>query len=301
MGLLPSKRLMPLTNPTRVAWGVDGCKDGWFYFRLPVPSGDITFGVITELRALFDRESRTASDRVADTDIVAQCDLMLVDIPIGLPDEHARQSVFRKCDREARKKLGSRQQSVFPVPVRSVLENRQVVGAKSWKEARAHLAEQHPVPDDEKGRLTAQSFAILRKIREADDLLSTSDRAANTVRETHPEVCFWAFGRKKPEPMEFSKAHGVGFLERVHLLEQCRSGAKDAILAACRTHRTVGSDDIVDAMVCALTATAHELETLPSEPQKDSRGLTMEIVYASRDAVRKAYEGVPAHRLVGKR
>lgn len=285
-----------MTHTTGAAWGVDGCKGGWFYFRFPPSPGGITFGFVTRLNALFDLGYRTAEDKAARADIAAAGDLMLVDMPIGIPDQDACQSVLRECDQEARWNLGPRWQSVFPVPVRSVLVNEHVLGAQSWKDARPILAEQHSVPDDKTGRLTAQSFAILAKIREVDDLLSSPGRAADTVRETHPEVCFWALGGEKP--MEFAKAHGVGFLDRVNLLEDCRPGAKDAILRACRVHRTVGSDDIVDAMACAVTATARDdLQTLPEEPEEpstDSKKPPMEIVYASGDAVRRACVGVTA-------
>lgn len=178
-----------MTNITGAAWGVDGCKGGWFFFRLPPPPGAITFGFVTKLRALFDRKDRTAADNVAGTDIAAEGDQMLVDMPIGLPETKAHQSDLRECDREARLMLRPRWQSVFPVPVRSVLENTDVVGAESWTAARHILSEQHPVPEEATGRLTAQSFAILAKIKEVDDLLALN-RECGIIRETHPEVCF---------------------------------------------------------------------------------------------------------------
>lgn len=46
--------------------------------------------------------------------------------------------------------------------------------------------------------------------------------------------------------------------------------------------KSVGRDDVVDAMVAAITATAStdSLQTLPAYPPKDSQGLPMEMVYA---------------------
>jgi predicted RNase H-like nuclease len=50
----------------------------------------------------------------------ARLDIVAVDVPIGLCD--AYQVGGRACDREARKQLRKRASSVFPAPVRSVLD-----------------------------------------------------------------------------------------------------------------------------------------------------------------------------------
>lgn len=237
-------------NSSRAAWGVDGCKAGWFWFRLPIwPAGEIAWGVVKKLRSLFDEDK------------VGEHDLILVDIPIGLPTESTKESDFRKCDDEARKRLGARMSSVFSVPRREVVDDLlsklkigQTDGEKAWKWKRARrvLDQREPPVEKGEGRMTAQSFAILPKIIEVDDLLRRSERAKQIVRETHPEVCFWALNGQ--EPMEFAKKHGLGFEDRVRLLDEHHHGAKNAIFEACKGHRGVGSDDIVDAMACAVTA-----------------------------------------------
>lgn len=249
------------TSP--VAWGVDGCKAGWFWFRLSAPD-DYQYGVVEKLDEIIE----TASDR----------DLILVDIPIGLPTEGTRESDFRACDREAREALEERKSSVFPVPRREVadgllseLKIGQTEGEKAWKwkNARRVLNQRKPPVRRGEGRMTAQSFAILSKIAEVDDLLRESVRARQVIRETHPEVCFWALNPKGKGPMEFTKKHVLGFLERACLLEKCHEGAKDAIFAACRDpkYHGVGSDDIVDAMACAVTASLvlENPQTLPAK------------------------------------
>lgn len=247
------------TSP--VAWGVDGCKAGWFYFRLSAPD-DYQYGVVKRLDEIIE----TASDR----------DLILVDIPIGLPTEGTRESDFRACDREARKALEERKSSVFPVPRREVadgllseLKIGKTEGKKAWtwKNARRVLNQRKPPVRRGEGRMTAQSFAILSKIVEVDGLYRRLNKAKQIVRETHPEVCFWALNRK--ERMGFAKKHGLGFLDRLCLLEKRRKGARDAIVAACRDpkYRGVGSDDIVDAMACAVTASLalDKPQTLPAK------------------------------------
>lgn len=245
-------------NTSPFAWGVDGCKAGWFWFRLPLsPAGQISCGVVKKLQSLFEKNK---------PDQVGEHDLILVDIPIGLPMVDKRESAFRQCDKDARKELGTRKSSVFPVPCRGALKYLRTVleigrtddalGEKAWKwkNARSALNQRKPAVQPGEGRMTAQSFAILSKIAEVDDLLGGSPPAKQVIRETHPEICFWALNGKRP--MRFAKKHGVGFLNRVCVLEKCREGAMDAIFAACRSreYRSVGSDDIVDAMACAVTA-----------------------------------------------
>ena len=254
-------------NTSPFAWGVDGCKAGWFWFRLPIsPAGEIAWGIVKKLQSLFNEEK------------VGERDLILVDIPIGLPTVGHRESAFRQCDEEARGELGVRKSSVFPVPCRGALEylrDELEIGrtddalkerAWKWKNARPALNDRKPPVRRGEGRMTAQSFAILSKIAEVDDLLRESVRAKQVIRETHPEVCFWALN-PKGKPMKFTKKHGLGFHDRVCLLDEHRPGAKNAIIKACKGHRGVGSDDIVDAMACAVTAllALDKPQTLPAK------------------------------------
>jgi predicted RNase H-like nuclease len=66
-------------------------------------------------------------------------------------------------------------------------------------------------------------------------------------------------------------------------------GAEDLLADALRAsaRRDVAADDVIDAMVCAVTAAGvwdASLRTLPEFPERDGRGLAMEMVY--RDAGR---------------
>lgn len=272
-------------NTPPAAWGVDGCKAGWFYFRLSAPD-DHRYGVVKRLDEIIE--------------LAGNQDLILVDIPIGLPKDGPKESDFRKCDLESRDALRARKSSVFPVPRRAVLDGLlselkfeqtdDTLGENAWKWGNVRSALDRlalSVPKGE-GRMTAQSFAILSKIVEVDDLLRRSERAQGIVRETHPEVCFWALNGQ--ESMEFTKKHGLGFHDRVCLLDEHRPGAKNAIIKACKCHRGVGSDDIVDAMACAVTAwlALDNPQTLPAtirnairRPFDPLRSEPM-IVYAER-------------------
>ena len=100
-----------------------------------------------------------------------------IDIPVGLPSKSVQS---RPCERLARQVLGKRAPSVFSVPCRAAVNEMDVLEAR-----RRNLKEV--------GRsVSAQSFAICRKISEVDSYLLKTKRARPLIREVHPEVCFWA-------------------------------------------------------------------------------------------------------------
>jgi len=234
------------------AYGVDGCRAGWFYIAL-VPCQEAAWGVVETVGELVAGAS--GSDRI------------LVDTPIGLPDGPEG----RVCDTEARARLGwPRASSVFPAPVRAAL------AATTYVEARR-------INREASGKgLTRQTFGILPGIREVDLLLQESPKAQRIVRETHPEICFWALAGDTP--MEHGKKTGLGFDERFQLLKcfrptVCREFGQIRAQFRCWD---LADDDILDAMAAAITASAKPsaLSTLPARPRADSVGLPMEIVYA---------------------
>jgi predicted RNase H-like nuclease len=230
--------------------GVDGCRGGWIYFRLD--AGETTYGVVRALAEIVAHSS--------------EGDLILADVPIGLledgPDERA-------CDLEARRRLspGGRGSSVFPVPCRAA------VYAGSYDEA-SRLNEERTGR-----RLSKQSWAITPGIREADELMRTSDPARARLREAHPEVLFWALAGR---PMTHSKKTQEGLLERVGLLEDAWPGTEELAAAAFVEHGgyRVDRHDVVDALAAALSASRPEaLASLPENPPKDAFGIPMEMVY----------------------
>lgn len=241
-------------------YGVDGCRKGWFYFALV--SGGEPCGVVVD----------TIAELVARTN---NLDRIFIDIPIGLSNDEKG----RPCDREARRKLGRpRASSVFPAPARSVLT------AKSYKDA--NCQNRRAVG---KG-LTRQTYAIVPKIREVDCLLRCNEKARGTVREVHPEVCFWALAGCSP--MRHNKKTACGFDERLSLLEcfepYVGTSFRESFGQIRRKYRCsdLADDDILDAMAAAVTALADPvaLKTLPECPMRDSCDLPMEIVYAPRAA-----------------
>ena len=83
--------------------GVDGCPYGWFSVGFD-DSGGYEFEMFPKFDKLVTH--------------YANARLILVDIPIGLPEGQAR----RECDHEARMKIGPRRSSVFRTPTRQTVE-----------------------------------------------------------------------------------------------------------------------------------------------------------------------------------
>ena len=88
--------------------GVDGCRAGWVVVR-----GSVEHSTGGSLRI----DSIVVAPTIAPLVQDASIDLVAIDMPIGLPDDGPRE-----CDRACRAALGPRRSSVFPTPVRSVLE-----------------------------------------------------------------------------------------------------------------------------------------------------------------------------------
>lgn len=74
-----------------------------------------------------------------------------------------------------------------------------------------------------------------------------------------------------------------GFRERLRLLERVYPGGSAVLTSALGrfARKDVGRDDILDALVAAVTAMLgkRRLRPLPGRPERDSTGLPMEIVY----------------------
>ena len=234
-------------NPTY--YGVDGCRSGWFWVGLE-PGGTVRHGIAEKLIELVDQARDT--------------DRIFVDIPIGLQTEP------RVCDLLARKFIGKpRASSVFPTPAREVLDYSCYAEASERN---------HEVTGK---RLTMQTFSIMPRIKEVDDLLHVNGKARRIVREIHPEVCFRGIAG---QAMAFSKKKLEGYQERIVALVDMRPGVAREVadMVARYQGSGVARDDVVDAMAAAITAAVHPsaLCSLPKSLERDSRGLPMEMIYA---------------------
>ena len=232
--------------------GIDGCKDGWFCVFLN-DDNDWSYQVVPGAGVLGE--------------VVGRATIVLIDIPIGLLDKGPDE---RLCDRAARKLLGAgRASSVFPSPARQSLD------AGNYQQALA-------INRESTGRgLSQQAWAIVPKIREIDELLTSHPNLQGVLRECHPELCFWALNSQSS--MQYNKKKEEGKHERLAVLEkifpQCHELYQQASSEFLR--KQVAHDDIIDAMACAVTAKYGygKYTTVPGNPVRDVTGLPMEMVF----------------------
>lgn len=232
--------------------GVDGCRGGWIVAVWGGPG------------ARFMLCSTFADVLIAASDPA----MIAVDMPIGLPDRIGEAG--RGCDREARKVLGERRSSVFPVPARAA------VMEEDYRRACA-VAAAHSYPSR---KVSKQCFMLFPKIREIDALMTPARQ--ERVVESHPEAAFWAMNEETPLDLPKrvkSRPDAPGLQLRRTLLE--RAGFPVAALGAAKFPRALaGADDLIDAAACAVVARrilGGRARRFPDAPAVDGRGLRMEI------------------------
>lgn len=237
--------------------GVDGCKAGWL---IAIVSGAKKNGVENSWEFTFKKVV------IADTfakvlSKTIDCVLVCIDIPIGLSNGDKP----RQCDVMARKLLrGARASSVFPAPIRPCLSTTDY-------ETACKISHEHSGK-----KLSKQSFALLRKIRQVDDLMTPP--LQQRVREIHPEISFWALNDKKP--IQQNKKTVPGQARRHRLLQGVFGDVESVLIQAPDSGYVM--DDALDAIVAAWTAgqtIIGKAVTLPEKPEHDSEGLRMEIVH----------------------
>lgn len=232
--------------------GVDGCRAGWFAVAIDA-AGEAEFDIYESIVHLWDAFPDAGS--------------VLIDIPIGLISEAG---YGRLCDSAARKVLKPlRHSSVFSPPCREALS------APSYEEACA-------INQKVCGRkISIQTWGICGKIKEVDDFLRHHLEAVGVLRETHPEVCFWAMAGGMP--MRHSKKLPEGEAERLYLLERIYPNSRKLFQGALDRflRRDLARNDIIDALANAVTAVGlkERAATLPEIPPQDRCGFPMEIVY----------------------
>lgn len=225
--------------------GVDGCRAGWVAAILD--HGDLIFKVYKSIASLVEE--------------YPEFDAFLIDMAVGLsnsPDQ-------KRPDSVARKELGVKASSVFPIPSRKAVyaegEEAQVKANKGTLG---------------KG-LSKQSLAIIPKIKELDIFLNAHPEYKNRILESHPEVDFArlngsvVMSRKKEEP---------GLSERITIL----SGYLDKrdLTGMYDKAKTLGcaQDDLIDALCLAVTGALHahgQSETLSEDLRPDEKGLFMQL------------------------
>lgn len=246
--------------------GADGCKAGRWACVVIDKAGSASFDVLDSARAIVER--------------FPSAERIVLDVPIGLQAGGS----WRTCDLEAKRILGRANSRVFLTAPRRVLE------CADWAEANAMNRELTG------HGLSKQSWAIVPRVREVDALMQTMPAARVTVRECHPEICVWGLtggadggivapGKKSEEGRQF----------RLQLVERFIPESRRILSEAMGRwpRKLLSSDDVVDAMICAVTAASPEslLRTLPGQmtsdlqftpaqhSEQDATGVRKEMLY----------------------
>ncbi len=257
---MPDERcaLQPLYNRTGVTqvWlaGVDGCRGGWFAVLLHLVHASPG---LADLRLVLCRSFSELVTLPENPSPIA------LDTPIGLLDQAPPRG--RSCDRAARALLGrGRASSVFTPPTRAALH------ARSYREAmRLNGA-----------GMSKQAFHLMGKIREVDALMQPA--LQQRIFEAHPELAFVALAG---HPMRHNKKTPAGWREREALVAPWFGDHFIEPQAVQKRYprSQVALDDVLDAYALAITASrlhGGSAISLPgSEPERDGKGLSMEIWY----------------------
>jgi predicted RNase H-like nuclease len=230
--------------------GIDGCKGGWVAVTIAGKGFEIgIFKHIDEIISAY-----------------ASCDHILIDMPIGLPENvHDL-----RPDSAARKILKGKASSIFNTPC------RQAVYAETYSGA-------NEVNRQVMGKgLSRQSFAICPKIKEIDEFLSNNPRYKNKLLESHPELCFAMLN--SGVPILENKKTDEGIKRRIELLSQYYDLTKDVISSARTNQKLKNSiDDVIDALCLAVTGMVgieKGLGSIPGDPIEDKHNILMQMVYA---------------------
>lgn len=233
--------------------GIDGCPGGWI--------------AVCRHAATGSWDHRLLSPGGVAALAVAPPDVAVIDIPIGLPEAGPRD-----CDRAARRYLGpARGTSVFAAPIRPALR------ARDWEDA-CRIRE-----GVEQKRYPRQTFGILSKVREIDELLRGDPHLGECVHEGHPEVTFAAMNGGNA--MRHAKKSAAGRAERLAVIGECLGDGAVELYQRAAAHyprARVGRDDLIDAL--ALVWTARRIASgrhlrLPPQARSDALGLAMQIHY----------------------
>lgn len=247
--------------------GVDGCRAGWVVVLLQCKG------------RRYETHIRLCRDFAEVLALNPQPAVIAIDVPIGLLDKP--QPGGRECDQQARKLLGRRASSIFSPPTRPMLK------ATRYEQVRTQ-------------GLSIQSFNILPKIREVDQLMTPGLQPR--VHEAHPELAFMSLAGA---PMQYNKKTQEGREERTRALERllqwkgtplwlpfrrAATSHRDFLRSQGRPYKKKGAtyiphshiapDDILDAYILAWTAlciSTGQAHRVPVNPLVDRKRLKMEI------------------------
>ena len=217
--------------------GVDGWRGRWV--------GALLEGRSVRLLVLADVTAALA---------VPGVELIAIDMPIGLSDDGVR-----ACDVAARKRLGRAGSSVFPAPLRPVLDAKDYVDACRISIEASDKA------------LSRQAWNLMPSIRQLDDALG--DPTSERVVEVHPELAFRRMDLRVSDP----KVTARGTTQRLTAL----CGVMDVERALADAPPLVPMVDALDACAAAWSAArlARGEGECVGDGSTDRRGRPMRICW----------------------
>lgn len=217
--------------------GVDGWRGAWV-------------GALLQGRSVKLLHLRTVADVLA----VPEVELVAIDMPIGLSDDGRR-----RCDDDARRLLGRAGSSVFPAPLRAVLDCEDY--AKACEVSRAASGK----------ALSVQAWNLVPAIRALDAVLG--DPPTDRVVEVHPELAFRAIDDGVRDP----KVTARGLAQRLAALRQ----VMDVDAALLEAPPLVPAIDALDACAAAWSAQriADGIAESVGDGARDVRGRPMRICW----------------------
>ena len=230
--------------------GVDGCRGGWIAAVLD--QGELRLERYDSISSIVNA--------------YPTFDAFMIDMAIGLRNSKEQ----KRPDHAAKIVLGAKASTVFPIPSREAVYAE---GEEAQKEANRNTLGKS---------LAKQSLAIIPKIRELDEFFDVHPEYKNRILESHPEVAFArlngsvVMSRKKEEP---------GLSVRRHILSEYLDKNDLSGLYDKAKELECGQDDLIDAICLAVIGAmyAHgQTETLPEEPEKDEKGLLMQLTVPVR-------------------
>ena len=151
--------------------GVDGCGGAWLVVRRGPPGTGPAGGADPAAVRPTSAKLVAGLGPVVDELRRGLLAAVAIDMPIGLLDRHPR-----ICEVEARRLLGPRRSSVFPSPIRAVLDAADYDEARRISRAAVDRAP------------SRQAFNLVPAIRHLDHLVEPGDQ--ERLVEAHPELAF---------------------------------------------------------------------------------------------------------------
>jgi len=239
--------------------GVDGCPAGWLVVFARPQGSEVYLRVVSHFMDVLAAQEAP--------------EIIVVDIPIGLPDFSELQG--REPERMVRPLLGPRRSSIFRVPSRSAVYAGVNTALPDPKERYVKACAIARATSADNKAFSKQGFCLFPKIVQVDQLLSAQKQFLGRVFETHPEMAFLQLN--DGTALIESKKSDAGLAARRHLLLRAKLPA--AVISEAPP-KGAACDDLLDALACTAIArriAAGRARPFPAPPERDEFGLPMAI------------------------